>query len=206
MEDDGVFENTGGTVMEVIKSRDRTQAFVMTEEGVYPTSFEVRASDEDEFSMMYWSVMFLGTEKFTARVQKLKAAYDEIQYGNLRTREIREENVDDNKKPPPCSGSDFIIPGPVVNGVQCAIRHDASHGISMGSIHRMEDGKPIPSDALLVKPRDGSHIMDVVGSLSDKNGLKVESNASGGPAKVTSNEYRNGWDNIFGKKLSHELN
>lgn len=90
-------------------------------------------------------------------------------------------------------GGDFIVPVPMtVDGRQVAIRHREDHTTEVGTLGRLEDGKPIPEEARMVE-------------LSEDGRLRLGQSVAEmkkGPAKVASPSYRSGWDRIFGTKAT----
>lgn len=92
----------------------------------------------------------------------------------------------------PCDGHEYVIPGPMLpNGEQIAIHHHADHSVSQGTLRELKDGQPLSDGAVLCEKQDGSPFYRVVGTVSD---------GRRGPAKVSTPEYRRGWDEIFGKR------
>jgi hypothetical protein len=89
-----------------------------------------------------------------------------------------------------CAGGDFVIPGPAVPGGNLCMRHSADHTMKVGMMGPVQDGAPLPDSAVLLEKRDGADVYDVVGSVADMRSAK-------GPAKVTSESYRSGWDAVF---------
>lgn len=108
--------------------------------------------------------------------------------------------MDDSNK----NNKEFVIAGPQLsNGNNVAIYHHSDRSISTGELINNQDGKPLSDDAILVQNRKGTPIFDVVGSVRDMKHFASEpivEHSTSGPAMVTSDLYRNGWDNIFGKK------
>lgn len=89
-----------------------------------------------------------------------------------------------------CAEGDVMALGPKVNGAHTFIRHHADHRVEHGliDIRPMEEGRPVPENAVLLQSRKDSHLLDVV-PVCDRNG----------PVKVNSNAFKHGWDTIFGK-------
>ena len=97
----------------------------------------------------------------------------------------------------PLEGENVVIAGPELpNGGRICIHHDGEHGVSMGEMHPLEHGVPLPDDAVLVSHRHGN-VYDV--------GESVESMKKG-PSQVSTKAYRDGYDRIFGKKTDASLN
>ncbi len=102
---------------------------------------------------------------------------------------------DDEKK---CEAKDVVTIGPDLGGgIHPAVRHDANHQVSLGMLHVLKDGEPLRDDTLILQKNGEGSEYDVVAEVSAK-GEVTESR--GGPAMVATKAYRNGWENIFGKK------
>jgi hypothetical protein len=86
---------------------------------------------------------------------------------------------------------DFVIPGPPLsNGSNICIRHSADHSLQIGEMRPLKK-ESLSDDTILLFPREGSHVYNVIGSIGD---LKK------GPLMVNSQAYKNGWESIFGKQ------
>ena len=91
-----------------------------------------------------------------------------------------------------CQGKDSVVLGPDIGeGKRPFIRHDTEHNFSIGTMRPIKNGQPIPEDAVSLKKIKGSHYEVQPIPEEVRNGR---------PAKVSSPEYRDGWDRIFGKK------
>lgn len=103
---------------------------------------------------------------------------------------------DQNEKKP---GRDYVILGPKdENGNPVCIRHKPDHTIQVGTIIPTRDGVPIHPGSEIVKlTSDGGPCMDVE-VLYD--GSSESTGTTKGPAKVTTQAYRESWDRIFGSK------
>lgn len=105
-----------------------------------------------------------------------------------------ESEADDRE----CAGDEFVIPGPPLpDGGRLCLRHSADHSVRQGIMRPLESGKPISDDTILLEPREGTPLFNVVGSVSEMRK---------GPSKVVSNAYRRGWDEVFGKKSDPKAN
>lgn len=90
-----------------------------------------------------------------------------------------------------CDGDEFVIPGPPLpGGARMCMHHGTDHTTRIGVMKPMVDGRPIEENAVLLEPREGTGLYNVVGSVSD---MKK------GPSKVNSPAYKKSWDRIFGK-------
>lgn len=99
-----------------------------------------------------------------------------------------------------CSGGDELIAGPDVgNGVRPFVRHSADHCITGGLITVAREGQPCNGRELVkLTPIEGSRYS--VETLYDGTSKPVGVVDRSGPSKVVTNEYRSGWDRIFGCK------
>jgi len=93
-------------------------------------------------------------------------------------------------------GGDELIAGPELsNGMRPFIRHSPDHEITGGLITSAKDGQPVNGSELVQLTRiEGERY--AVKSLYDAS---VPSDRAG-PSKVVSDEYRDGWDRIFGNR------
>lgn len=93
--------------------------------------------------------------------------------------------ADDKKSDCPCGGEgDVLVPGPEMGDVQPFIRHREDHSFEVGLMKSANDGN---ANLLLRSRPDGRY--DV-----------VHDSTSSGPPKVSTPEFRAGWDRIFGTK------
>ncbi len=76
------------------------------------------------------------------------------------------------------------------NGVRPFVRHRSDCSTETGFVKRVQEGEPIYDGAMLLEPRNNEP-----GAFNVRG--TYQSNQSG-PPKVTTNEYRDGWDRIFG--------
>jgi hypothetical protein len=93
----------------------------------------------------------------------------------------------------PDHAGDFVIPGPdLPGGGKMALHHKPDHSLEAAVMYPLQDGVPIPENAVLVRRRDdGSELYDVEGSVADMKR---------GPSKVVTRAYRDGYDRVFGRK------
>lgn len=89
-----------------------------------------------------------------------------------------------------CKKGDVLYAGPAgPNGTFPFIRHLPDHKTEMGIAKPVKNGEPLHGGAVLLEARP-----DEPGTFD------VHSVDAGGPPKVTSDDYREGWDRIFGGK------
>jgi len=93
---------------------------------------------------------------------------------------------DDKKE---CDDKDFVIPTLILDdGTYVGVRHRPNHDAELCKMIPMKDAESVPAGIeLSFRNKDG--IYEIVSP-----GLK------NGPARVTTNKYRKGWDNIFTQK------
>jgi hypothetical protein len=104
---------------------------------------------------------------------------------------MADEKQDENSGCP-LEGQDIVTPGPPLpNGGRLCIHHSADHTLSLGEMHPLEHGKPIPEDANLIRNDNG--VLRVGPSIRE---MKAAGN---GPAQVATQEYRDSWERTFGK-------
>lgn len=98
-----------------------------------------------------------------------------------------EENAADHP------GEEFVIPGPgLPGGGRAALHHRADHTLEAAVMYPLQEGSPIPENAVLVRRRGGgSELYDVEGTVADMRK---------GPSKVVTKAYRDGYDRVFGKR------
>lgn len=95
------------------------------------------------------------------------------------------------------SCGDELIAGPELsNGVRPFVRHTSDHTVTGGFMKMAKDGQPANGSELVQLTRiEGERY--AVKSLYDGT---PKSDDRVGPSKVVSDEYRAGWDRIFGNK------
>jgi len=95
----------------------------------------------------------------------------------------------DSKKS--CDGDDVVFTGtPKSDGTTPYLRHHPDHTLELGVFSKPSETKPAN---MTLRSRDGADdgVYDII-----EEGPSVGS----GPAKVTNDAYRNGWDSIFGNR------
>ncbi len=97
----------------------------------------------------------------------------------------------DTSKGLACEGDNYVIPGPKLpDGTQLAVHHQGDHTVSHGVIVPNKDGVSLGDDAMILREREGSPLLDVVGTVGEMRK---------GPSQVATEAYRRGWDGVFGK-------
>lgn len=106
--------------------------------------------------------------------------------------------ADDEKKgAPDCNAGDQMVVGPDLGGVRPFVRHTADHRIESGLAKVHVPGTPVTASAVVLKYRE-ANLFDVT-PVSARGCSESPKN---GPAKVSTEAYRKGWDNIFGNKTT----
>src|SRR5580692_6001817 len=93
-------------------------------------------------------------------------------------------------------GGDVMSVGPNLGGICPFVRHHADHTIETGMARIAGPGEPPSSEnSLFLTHQEGGlfKVQPMVRGGSDTGTTK-------GPAKVSTPAFREGWDNIFGKK------
>ena len=93
-----------------------------------------------------------------------------------------------------CPGN-YMIPGPELpNGDRLCLTHNENHESGVGIMMRIKHGKPIPDEARMVSPIEGTPLYRIGESVAEMKSASI------GPAKVNSRDYKSGYDRVFGKK------
>lgn len=95
---------------------------------------------------------------------------------------------DDKSKP----GRDCILPlAKTESGDFYAVRHTADHRFETARMRPLKDGAAINGQRVVFAKQSTDGILDVVGEYAPRGG---------GPAQVATDDYREGWERIFGGK------
>ena len=93
------------------------------------------------------------------------------------------------------------------DGLRPCVRHTPDHDFQTGWVEPLKHGKPINgADIVAVrydKERGDFEVKPILES-GRRHAAPTESPSSKGPAMVASDEYRAGWDQIFGKRTVGE--
>ena len=95
--------------------------------------------------------------------------------------------------PPP---TDVVILGPpTADGAGVHVLRAREEKVEVGELRALEEGRPIVGEVVTLAPRkDNPRVWDV------KDSFRAPGSAGKGPAKVATEAYRDGWDEVFGKK------
>ena len=97
---------------------------------------------------------------------------------------------------------DIVFLGPpTADGGGVHVIRARDERIETGELRALQEGRPIVGDIVTLKPRDANpRVCDVTDSYSAPRGSRAPQVGHKGPAKVATNAYREGWDEIFGEK------
>lgn len=93
-----------------------------------------------------------------------------------------------------CKRGDVVTLGPMLSdGGRLGVRHTADHKIEVASVHKVEEGANLAGHRVLFGRTTGNELI-----VEDEMDLTGASPGHAGPARVTSDAYRDGWARIFG--------
>jgi hypothetical protein len=99
---------------------------------------------------------------------------------------------------------DVVILGPpTADGAGVHVLRAREETLEAGELRALEEGKPITGEIVTLSPRkDNPRVCDVKDSYRPPSlsAATHKALAHKGPAKVATEAYREGWDEIFGKK------
>ena len=109
--------------------------------------------------------------------------------------------------PPPAAAAessaakDIVLLGPPpADGAGVHVIRAREARIETGELRAIQEGRPIAGEIVTLTPRESNpRICDVTDSYSPKGATTAQLGHKG-PAKVASDAYREGWDEIFGTK------
>ena len=92
------------------------------------------------------------------------------------------------------------------SGYRVLRRRDPSSDVELGTIRPLEEGRPIEGEVVSLRPRP-----DVPFAYDVKTELPAPSRperrfTEDGPAQIATDEYRRGWDAIWGEPSRDKLN
>jgi hypothetical protein len=101
--------------------------------------------------------------------------------------------------PAPVPATDVVILGPpTADGAGVHVLRAREEKVEIGELRALEEGRPIAGEVVTLSPRkDNPRVCDVKDSFRAAPSLSL---AHKGPAKVATEAYRDGWDEIFSKK------
>jgi len=97
-----------------------------------------------------------------------------------------------------------VVLGPTADrtGIHILRKRPNSEVPEMGTVRPMREGEPIDGEVIALKPRKDMPMVYSVRTEYDpkSNPEHSPSLRNPGPAQVSTNEYRRGWDAVFGDK------
>jgi len=100
---------------------------------------------------------------------------------------------------------DVVLLGPpTADGGGVHVIRARDERIETGELRALEEGRPIHGEVVTLKPRkDNPRVCDVQESFAARgapDARATEARSHKGPARVSTQRYRDGWDEIFGAK------
>lgn len=96
---------------------------------------------------------------------------------------------------------DYLILGPQTETGQACVRHLPDHSLRVGVLRAVKDGENVAGhggELVMIKPaEDGTYDVESFHNSSEEGSDETQAH---GPAQVATDEYRMGWDRIFGAK------
>ena len=91
----------------------------------------------------------------------------------------------------------MLLGPPTADGAGVHVIRARDEHIETGELRALQEGKPISGEVITLTPRESNpRVCDVTESFSSAGaGARAK-----GPAKVATEAYRQGWDEIFGPK------
>jgi hypothetical protein len=101
--------------------------------------------------------------------------------------------------PPPPPKTDVVVLGPpTADGGGVHVLRARNEQLEAGELRTIKEGKPIVGEIVSLAPRpDNPRVCDVRESYRPTSGSTPTRK---GPAQVATQEYRDNWDEVFGKK------
>lgn len=100
---------------------------------------------------------------------------------------MRDSDGDSKRK-----GEDvLVVHSPTDDGRGWRVLRKREERLEVGAIRPVEEGKPLQGELVSLRPREGTPLYDVEVQYAPPR-------AHAGPARVSTDAYRSGWDAIFG--------
>jgi hypothetical protein len=100
-----------------------------------------------------------------------------------------------------------LLGPPTADGAGVHVLRARPEGLEAGELRAVEQGRPLTGELLTLKPRAANgRVCDVVDSYTPPIAVAAPPPTLKGPAKVATAAYRDGWDEIFGKRPSGPAN
>ena len=100
--------------------------------------------------------------------------------------------------------TDVVLLGPpTADGAGVHVIRAREEKLETGELRALQEGRPITGEVVALSPRkDNPRICDVTDSYRATPQRDDRAVAHKGPANVATDAYREGWDEVFGKKRS----
>jgi hypothetical protein len=95
------------------------------------------------------------------------------------------------------AGDVALVFGRDEHGVHVLRRRGPDAPVEAGVLHPLVEGKPITEEVIALRPRADAPLVFDVKTVLDRPTPRA---AGDGPSQVASEEYRKGWDTIWGRK------
>lgn len=95
-----------------------------------------------------------------------------------------------------------LVVGPTADeeGFHVLRRRSEDAPVEMGTVRPMKEGEPIDGEVVSMRPRkDVPYVYDVKTVMPDRKPRGERRLTSDGPPQVATEDYRRGWDKIWGK-------
>ena len=99
--------------------------------------------------------------------------------------------------------TDVVLLGPpTADGAGIHVLRARDQRIEAGELRALQEGRPFTGEIVTLRPRESNpHVCDVTDSYAPSASAAPPAQLGHkGPAKVATNAYREGWDEIFGAK------
>jgi len=99
---------------------------------------------------------------------------------------------------PAATGDDVaLVFGRDEQGVHVLRRRGPDAPVEAGVLHPLVEGKPITEEVVSLRPRSDAPLVFDVSTVLERPTPRA---AGDGPSQVATEEYRKGWDTIWGRK------
>jgi hypothetical protein len=102
-------------------------------------------------------------------------------------------------------GTDVVLLGPpTADGGGVHVLRARDEKVETGELRALQEGRPITGEVVTLSPRqDNPRVCDVTDSFRAPSAASASSAMEHkGPANVATDAYREGWEEVFGKKRS----
>ncbi len=107
--------------------------------------------------------------------------------------------------PPAAPPSDVVFVGPAKEAGAAPVLRFREGRVEAGELRAAQEGKPIVGELLRLQKRtEDERLFDVEvlakGAMAEPPAAEPSSHGHKGPARVTTDAYRDGWESIFGAR------